>query len=82
MRLKNNDTIRTILGDECRRSRIFGLEKTLKELSNKTGINLKTLSGFENGRSSNFYLFYVYFTLQNEEYKITFLKNILERIEK
>lgn len=81
MRLKDSDTIRYIIGSETRRARIKHLNMTLKELSNKTGINLKTLSGFEHGRSSNFYIFYVYYSLLNDDSKIEVLKRILERVE-
>lgn len=81
MRLKNSEIVRKIIGDESRKARLTGLEMTLKELSDQTGINLKTLSGFENARSSNFYIFYIYYILLDDDNRIKMLKNILERIE-
>jgi len=82
MRLKNNDEVKKVLGDECRKVRINDLELTLQELSNKTGTNLKTLSGFENGRSTNFYIFYIYYSLlTNRDDRIELIKRILERAE-
>ena len=39
--------------------KIFRTEKaklTLREIHEKTGVNIKTLSGFENGRSSNLFM--------------------------
>lgn len=37
----------------CRLFREQVLQITLQEMSNKTGVNLKTISAFENGRSKN-----------------------------
>ena len=37
----------------CKEFRINILKITLSELSNVSGINLKTISAFENGRSNN-----------------------------
>lgn len=81
MRLKSKETISKIVGTETRIARLTLLDETLKGMSDRTGINLKTLSGFENGRSSNLYIFYVYYSLLNVDDRITLLKNILERIE-
>lgn len=65
---KSKAEIMKVMGSECRYARVYRMSKTLQELSDMTGINVKTLSAFENGRSSNLYIFYVYLThLDNEE---------------
>lgn len=81
MRLKSKDYISKVVGIESRNARLQCLTYTLKDLSNETGINLKTLSGFENGRSSNMYIFYVYYSLLSIDDRIILLKKILERVE-
>lgn len=81
MELKKTSEVVEIIGKESRHLRIHHLELTLKELSELTGLNLKTLSGFEHGRSTNLYIFYLYYALTDVDGRIQYLKNILERIE-
>lgn len=64
------------IGLVCREIR---LEKnlTLKELSNKTGINLKTLSAFEHGRSSNMNILMNYLDLVTDEEQNAIMREIM-----
>lgn len=80
MEVKKVSEIITIIGSESRIARNEYLEMTLKEMSFITGLNLKTLSGFENGRSTNIYIFYLYYELLDVDDRIQYLKSILERI--
>lgn len=41
------------IGKYCRNFRVNELQLTLKQLADKTHRNAKTISSFENGRSSN-----------------------------
>lgn len=49
------------VGNFCRIHREDVLNLTLKELSDDTGINYKTLYSFESGLSSNLYIFFLYY---------------------
>ena len=40
----------------CKNFRTEKAKLTLREIHEKTGVNIKTLSGFENGRSSNLFM--------------------------
>lgn len=80
MEVKKVSEIITVIGSESRIARNEYLEMTLKEMSFITGLNLKTLSGFENGRSTNIYIFYLYYELLDVDDRIQYLKSILERI--
>lgn len=44
--------IKAIVGNYCKEFRL-SLGMTLKDLSNASGIGIKTISAFEHGRSSN-----------------------------
>lgn len=81
MRLKSKEYVSKVIGTESRQARLQCLSYTLKEMSDTTGINLKTLSGFEHGRSSNLYIFYVYYSLLSIDDRLILLNKILERIE-
>ena len=49
------------LSNYCKNFRTEKAKLTLKQISEKTGVNIKTLSGFENGRSSNTFMIYHYY---------------------
>lgn len=53
------------LSNYCKRFRIEQAELTLKQIHEKTGVNIKTLSGFENGRSSNLFMINHYIVAYN-----------------
>lgn len=40
----------------CKNFRTEKAKLTLRQIHEKTGVNIKTLSGFENGRSSNLFM--------------------------
>lgn len=42
------------ISEACKNFRIHVLKLTLAELSEKSGTNLKTISSYENGNSTNF----------------------------
>lgn len=60
----------------CKLFRKNILKLSLKEVSEKTGIKLSTLSSFENGRSNNLNYLFVYYNLGNEEQKEYFKDNL------
>lgn len=64
------------IGLVCREIRI---EKnyTLKELGDKTGVNLKTLSAFEHGRSSNMNILMHYLDLVTDEEQNAIMREIM-----
>ena len=53
------------LSEYCKKFRIEKAELTLKQIHEKTGVNIKTLSGFENGRSSNLFMLNHYIVAYN-----------------
>lgn len=53
MRTEKQNNILKELGNHCRTYRKQEMGMTLKQFSKECGYNLKTLSNFENGRSSN-----------------------------
>lgn len=53
--------LQSILGKYCKEYREQHLNLTLSELSEDSGVHYKTLYSFENGQSSNLYIFYLYF---------------------
>lgn len=60
----------------CKLFRKNILKLSLKEVSEKTGIKLSTLSSFENGRSNNLKYIFIYYNLGNEEQKEYFKNNL------
>lgn len=66
-----------LIGACCREHRKNVLNLTLEQFQEKTGINFKTISNFENGRSGNLYYMFYYINLTNETEKITFMRKIL-----
>lgn len=70
-----------LIGNVCREHRQENLKYTLKELSSLSGVNIKTLSAFENGRSTNIniLLIYVRYTKANE--RLDLIKTICEVLE-
>ena len=60
----------------CKLFRKNILKLSLKEVSEKTGIKLSTLSSFENGRSNNLKYIFIYYNLGNEEQKEYFKDNL------
>lgn len=63
------------IGNECREVRKM-LNITLRELSEHSGIPIKTLSTFENGRSSNINLFLVYLRLLDRKQMVRLAQKI------
>lgn len=65
------------IGEFCKMYRTHILKLTLKEMSALTGINLQTISSFENGRSTNSEHITRYYNLsKTEEQKAFFKDNI------
>lgn len=64
--VKSKHDVQKIVGEQCREFRVSYMGYSLEKMSDRTGINLKTLSNFENGRSSNLHLFYVYLTFLDD----------------
>lgn len=63
------------IGNECREVRkMFNI--TLRELSERSGVPIKTLSTFENGRSSNINIFLIYLRLLDKEQMVRFARKI------
>lgn len=53
------------LSNYCKNFRTKKAKLTLKQIHEKTGVNIKTLSGFENGRSSNLFMLNHYIVAYN-----------------
>ena len=53
------------LSSYCKNFRLEKAELTLKQIHEKTGVNIKTLSGFENGRTSNLFMLNYYIVAYN-----------------
>lgn len=62
------------VGEYCRCYRSITLNITLKRMAELTGINIKTISAFENGRSTNMEHFFEYCQLGNDNQRQTFIK--------
>lgn len=60
----------------CKLFRMNVLKITLKEMEERTGVKIPTLSSFENGRSTNVEHLQVYYNLGNKEQKKYFKSNI------
>lgn len=68
------------IGKYCRKFRINELEMTLKEVEGNT--NIKTLSSFEHGRSSNLkHLLKYVKACKTKEQKLKFLQGLINIIE-
>lgn len=68
------------IGKYCRKFRINELEMTLKEVEGST--NVKTLSSFEHGRSSNLkHLLKYVKACKTKEQKFSFLQGLVNIIE-
>lgn len=59
--------LRCDVGNVCRDFRKHTLKITLETMNEVTGINIKTLSAFENGNSSNLNIMLAYFNLARSE---------------
>ena len=64
------------VGKFCKMFRMFILDLTLDEMSQKTGVKIPTLSSFENGRSSNSNHINLYYDISTDEQKTYFRENI------
>lgn len=62
------------IGEYCRVYRAITLNMTLKTMSELTDINMKTISAFENGRSTNMEHFIQYSQLGNDNQRKQFLE--------
>lgn len=60
----------------CKLYREQVLRLTLSQMSDKTGVNLKTLSAFENGRSNNLNHIKIYYVCSTEEQQTTLTHNL------
>lgn len=78
---KSKTEVQKIIGNECRNFRYNAMKLNLVELSEKTQIPFKTLSNFENGRSSNVHLFYIYLTFLSDKHISRLIDNIIEKSE-
>ena len=59
----------------CKEFRSTYLKLTLEDVHNKFGINIKTLSSFENGRSTNINHLNTYYLLcENQEQRSFFIR--------
>lgn len=76
---KSKEEIQKIIGNECRNFRYNSMKINLVELSEKVNIPFKTLSTFENGRSSNVHLFYLYLTFLDNKQISKLIDNIIEK---
>lgn len=62
----------------CKNFREEVLKITLKEMEIKTGVNLKTLSAFEHGRSTNINHLISYYEICDDEQKLIFKYNFFK----
>lgn len=63
------------IGNYCRKFRMYELEMTLEEVAKED--NIKTLSAFEHGRSSNVYHIMKYlFACPNDSYRLGFIQGL------
>lgn len=65
-----------LIGACCREHRIKVLGLTLQQFQEKTGIKLKTISNFENGRSGNVYYMVYYINLTDDSEKVDLILDI------
>lgn len=65
-----------LVGEYCQQFRMNVLKITQHEIYIKTGTNVKTLSAFENGRSSNIEHLFKYIDLCNEEQKTILINGV------
>lgn len=64
------------IGGYCRNYRINELQLTLKEVAGET-TNIKTLSAFEHGRSSNmFHIMKYLYACPNNSYRMGFIQGL------
>ena len=61
----------------CKQYREQTLKITLDKMEKLTGVNAKTISGFENGKSNNLDLFKLYYKIGNAFETYKFHENIL-----
>ena len=61
----------------CKQYREQTLKMTLEQMQELTGVNAKTISGFENGNSNNINLFKLYYKIGNAFNTYKFHENIL-----
>lgn len=60
----------------CKLFRMNVLKITLKEMEERTGVKIPTLSSFENGRSTNINHLYLYYNLGNNDQQEYFKNNV------
>lgn len=73
--------VQRLIGDICRASRIEDMRLTLEEMSEQVNVPLKTLSNFENGRSSNINIFYRYVLMIDNKERLELINKVLEGVE-
>ena len=78
----NQDVKLLIIGEYCKMFRTHTLGMTLQQFERETGINLKTISSFENGKSTNILHILKYLDLcETNEERVKYLQglnNVLE----
>lgn len=66
------------VGLYCKTFRERELKLTLREVSESTKVNLKTLSAFEHGRSKNIAHLFKYLSVCNEDQRTKFVNELFE----
>lgn len=70
-------SIKKDIGDYCKSYRVNELGLTLVEFADKVNANFKSVSSFENGRSSSMFYMFMYMTLiKDSGDKLGFLQGI------
>lgn len=70
------NSVKRLVANECKFFRINVLHLSLTDMADITGINIKTLSAYEHGKSSNLSIMLQYFKLANDEQKKLLAENI------
>lgn len=68
------------IADKCKHYRREVIKISLKEMGRETDTYFKTLSAFENGRSTNLIHLFKYTDMGNEEQRLKFCNEIMEII--
>lgn len=81
--IKGVGTMQSKIQKFCKSFRRSTLHMTLKEVSEVTGINFRTISSFENGNSNNINHLYTYVvSCETPEQLAIFNKGIIEALNK
>lgn len=81
--MKGVETMRNEIQKFCKKFRRSTLHMTLKQVSEVTGVNFRTISSFENGNSNNInHLFMYVVSCETPEQLATFNQGIIEALNK